>query len=61
MRVTQLPYKELYDYDGCAEFVADYLTYTPLEVPNELVSSSPCGIIPKTMLQLRTAVCQSHR
>ncbi len=38
LRPTQLPYKELYDYDGCAAFVADYLTYESLKPPNELVS-----------------------
>ena len=34
---TYLKYKELYEYDGCAEFVADYLTYQTLDVSNELV------------------------
>ena len=43
-----MPYKELYDYDGCAEFVADYLTYEPLKVPNELVS----GIDPFPVFQI---------
>ena len=37
MRPTYLKHKELYEYDGCAAFVADYLTYKPLQVPNELV------------------------
>lgn len=37
MRPTYLKYEELYEYDGCASFVADYLTYKPLQVPNELV------------------------
>lgn len=36
LRATQLPYKELYNYDGCASFVADYLNYESLKVPNEL-------------------------
>jgi hypothetical protein len=36
IRPTQLPYKELYDVDGCAEFVADYLNYELLYNPTEL-------------------------
>lgn len=39
MRPTCLPYKELYNFDSCAKFVADYLAYEPLSVPNELVSA----------------------
>ena len=38
VRPTCLPYKELYDFESCAKFVADYLAYEPLSVPNELVS-----------------------
>eukprot|EP00116_Pleurobrachia_bachei_P002476 sb/3462738/ len=47
LRPTLLPYKELYDWDGCAQFVSDYLTYTPLECPNELpeVLSSPTEVL----------------
>ena len=37
IRPTQLPYKELYDVDGCAQFLADYVDYLPLENPTELV------------------------
>uniref|UniRef100_X2A9M0 Uncharacterized protein n=2 Tax=Capitella teleta TaxID=283909 RepID=X2A9M0_CAPTE len=36
IRPTQLPYKELYDWDGAAEFVADYLNFTMLEPAHEL-------------------------
>jgi len=36
VRPTYLPYKELYGFDGCASFVADYLNYESLMVPNEL-------------------------
>lgn len=32
-----MPYKELYDWSGCAELVADYLNYEPLDPPYELV------------------------
>ncbi|KAJ3033181.1 hypothetical protein HDV00_006678 [Rhizophlyctis rosea] len=41
IRPTQLPYKELYDYRGCARFVADYLSYEPLEPPHELPTTIP--------------------
>ena len=37
IRPTQLPYQELYDWDGAAEFVADYLDFVPLDPPYELV------------------------
>ena len=37
IRPTQLPYKELYDWDGAAEFVADYLNFVTLEPAHELV------------------------
>ena len=39
VRPTCLDYKELYDWDGCASFVADYITYSPLHPPDELVLS----------------------
>ncbi|KAJ3051002.1 hypothetical protein HK097_008025 [Rhizophlyctis rosea] len=41
IRATQLPYKELYDYRGCARFVADYISYEPLEPPHELPTTIP--------------------
>ncbi|KAJ3221485.1 hypothetical protein HK099_003463 [Clydaea vesicula] len=41
IRPTQLPYKELYDYNGCARFVADYLSYIPLDPPHELPATIP--------------------
>ena len=37
LRPTYLPYKELYNYDSCAAFVADYILYEPLKNSNELV------------------------
>ena len=40
IRPTQLPYKELYDWDGAAEFVADYLNFVTLEPAHELVCTS---------------------
>ncbi|KAJ3015324.1 hypothetical protein HKX48_004663 [Thoreauomyces humboldtii] len=41
LRPTQLPYRELYDYRGCSRFVAEYLSYTPLEPAHELPSTIP--------------------
>lgn len=38
IRPTLLSYKEIYDYDGCAQFVSDYLTFFPLDPPIDLVS-----------------------
>ena len=37
IRPTQLPYKELYNWNGAAEFVADYLNFKPLDPSYELV------------------------
>ncbi len=48
IRPTYLPYKELYEYDSCAEFVADYLLYEPLKTPTELVRV--CLVIPTSVL-----------
>lgn len=44
VRPTLLPYTELYHWDGCASFVADYLTMEPLESPIALVREGlqPC-------------------
>ncbi|KAJ3065432.1 hypothetical protein HDU98_011207, partial [Podochytrium sp. JEL0797] len=41
IRPTQPAYKELYDYRSCAKFLADYLTYEPLEPPHELPPKLP--------------------
>lgn len=40
IRPTLLPFQELYNFDGCAEFVADYVTFEPLTSHIELVRSS---------------------
>lgn len=37
LRPTQLEYAELYEYHGCAKFVADYIDYRVLEPPYDLV------------------------
>jgi len=34
---TELPFGELYDWQGAADFVADYLNFIPLQPPHELV------------------------
>lgn len=36
IRPTQLEFKELYNWEGAAEFVADYLNFETLEPPTEL-------------------------
>jgi len=47
LKPTQLPYEELYDWDGASEFVADYLNFIPLDPPYELPDRllSPTTII----------------
>jgi len=47
IRPTKLPYTELYDYQGCAKFVADYLEYEELAEPNQLPRyiPSPANVI----------------
>lgn len=35
LRPTKLPYTELYDWDRCSKFVADYLEYEELPEPKE--------------------------
>ena len=41
LRPTQLPYQEVYDYDKCAKFVADYIRYEPLELASQLPNHMP--------------------
>ncbi|NXF36032.1 DRC7 protein, partial [Nyctibius bracteatus] len=47
VRRTLLPYAELYDWDGCASFISDYLTMEPLKSPITPPSSlySPTTIL----------------
>ncbi|XP_067159026.1 dynein regulatory complex subunit 7 [Apteryx mantelli] len=47
VRPTLLPYTELYDWEGCASFVSDYLTMEPLKSPIAPPSSlySPTTIL----------------
>ena len=57
LRPTLLPYKELYDWDGASQFVSDYLSYVPLECPNELVSIIgiyfSCKLFPKVIIMIQ--------
>ena len=41
IRPTKLPFVELYDWDKCAKFVADYLEYEELEDPLKFSSVCP--------------------
>ena len=47
IRPTKLPFTELYDYQGCAKFIADYMEYEELEYPNVLpeVMPSPANVL----------------
>eukprot|EP00842_Homolaphlyctis_polyrhiza_P004040 jgi/Hompol1/4637/HPOL_001817-RA len=54
IRATQLPYKELYDYRGCASFVADFVTYEPLDPPHELPKSL---VSPTYTLKIQSGNC----
>ncbi|XP_033625449.1 dynein regulatory complex subunit 7-like [Asterias rubens] len=54
IRPTQLPYNELYDYDGCAEFVSDYITFDPLVPPIELPKAM---ISPTRVLKTQRGNC----
>ncbi|BHF80628.1 hypothetical protein SprV_0702375600 [Sparganum proliferum] len=54
IRPTKLPYAELYDWNGAAAFVADFLDYVPLvpstELPTRLLS-------PSTALTIQMGTC----
>ncbi|KAM9269024.1 dynein regulatory complex subunit 7-like [Cariama cristata] len=54
VRPTLLPYPELYDWDGCASFVSNYLTMEPLKSPVTLPSSL---YSPTTILKYRRGNC----
>ena len=36
-----MPYTELYDYDKCARFVAQFIAYEPLDLPTSLPAILP--------------------
>jgi len=54
IKPTQLPYEELYDWDGAAEFVADYLNFLPLDPPYELPDRL---LSPATVLKRQKGNC----
>ena len=41
IRPTKLPYTELYEWDKCAKFIADFLEYEELTAPNKLPDTVP--------------------
>jgi hypothetical protein len=51
VRPTQLPFREMYDYRKCAEFVAHFLDFEPLEKPTE-----PPPILPSSTQVLEWGV-----
>ncbi|KAJ3112094.1 hypothetical protein HK100_002455 [Physocladia obscura] len=51
---TQPAFKELYDYRSCAKFIAEYLTYEPLDPPHELPQKLPS---PTYTLKLQCGNC----
>lgn len=40
IRPTLMPYPELYNWDSCAQFVADFLSMVPLSDPLKPVSAT---------------------
>ncbi|ORZ35140.1 hypothetical protein BCR44DRAFT_130074 [Catenaria anguillulae PL171] len=53
IRPTQLGYRELYDYRPCARFVADFISYQPLDPPYELARS----LFPTYTLSMQSGNC----
>merc|ERR1719506_1808318 len=47
LRPTHLAYRELYDYQSCALFLADFLNYEQLQPPHRypLVIPSPSSVL----------------
>jgi hypothetical protein len=41
IRPTKMPYTELYEYEECAHFVADYIEFEELMVPNAIPETIP--------------------
>jgi len=54
LRPTQLPYQDLYDYDKCAKFVADFITYEPLELATSLPQHMPS---PSAVIEWQAGDC----
>ena len=41
IRPTKLPFVELYEWESCAKFIADYLEYEELPEPDKLPTKIP--------------------
>lgn len=54
LRPTQLPFVELYDYESCARFIADFIAYEPLDLQASLPSHVPS---PSTLLEWQAGDC----
>ena len=54
IRPTKLPYVELYDWDKCAKFVADYLDFEELEHPTHFPKVVPA---PSNVLNWQAGDC----
>lgn len=54
IRPTKMPFTELYSYENCAKFVADYLEYEELVVPNALPETIPS---PANVLEWQAGDC----
>lgn len=60
LRPTLMPYPELYNWDGCAQFVSDFLSMVPLSDPLKPVSTTPWshGESPAGLRQVQTIDAQ---
>eukprot|EP00929_Paragymnodinium_shiwhaense_P051937 TRINITY_DN2605_c0_g1_i1.p1 TRINITY_DN2605_c0_g1~~TRINITY_DN2605_c0_g1_i1.p1 ORF type:complete len:842 (+),score=224.22 TRINITY_DN2605_c0_g1_i1:100-2625(+) len=54
IRATHLPYKELYDYRPCAQFMADFFNYEELNPPDRYPSVVPA---PASVLKWQAGDC----
>jgi hypothetical protein len=54
VRTTHLPYKELYDYKSCAQFLADFFNYEELNPPHMYPSVIPA---PASVLKWQAGDC----
>ena len=47
IKPTKLPYTELYEWEKCAKFIADFLEYEELTIPDQLpkIIPSPANVI----------------
>lgn len=54
IRPTKLPFVELYEWDKCAKFVADYIDYEELEYPDLYPETIPS---PANVLEWQSGDC----